>query len=60
MDAPRYTEVRELIDAPDTVTDLIDGGGWDLLQVASRKRRVDDGIFTDEIVYVVGHRADAQ
>ena len=55
-----YTEVKEIIDDPGSTNHLIDGGGWDLLEVGKRKREVTAGVFEDRIVYVVGHRADAQ
>lgn len=53
-----YREVREIEDEPRRVTDLIDGGGWDLLTVARRARRISDDRFTEIVVYVIGLRED--
>ena len=55
----RYTEVRELTDEPHATTARIDGGGWDWHKVAVRKREIAEATFTDEVIYVVGHRVDA-
>ena len=55
-----YTEVREFTDSPAAIRPFIDGGGWDLLAVAIRKREIAENIYSDQVVYVVGHRADAQ
>ena len=55
-----YFEVKEMIDDVDGTNQLIDGGGWDLLEVAKRKRKLADGVYEDHIVYVIGHRSDAR
>lgn len=55
----RYVEVREITDWK-RVNSLINGGGWDLLKVATPKREGLDGIFEEQIVYVVGLRPEAQ
>lgn len=53
-----YREVCEIEDDPKRSTDLIDGGGWDLLTVARRARRISDDRFTEIVVYVIGLRED--
>ncbi len=55
-----YTEVREICDNPNETTRFIDGGGWDLLDIANRKREIAKDVYSDQVVYVIGHRADAQ
>ena len=55
-----YFEVKEIIDRPRGVSDYINGGGWDLLLVAARKKELANGVYTDQVVYVIGHRADAR
>lgn len=54
-----YREVREIEDDPKQTTDLIDGGGWDLLTVARRAREIPNGPWTEIVVYVIGLREDA-
>ncbi len=44
----------------ESTNNSIDGGGWDLLEVGKRKREVAENIYEDQIVYVIGHRADAR
>ncbi|HEU4770644.1 MAG TPA: hypothetical protein VFX07_14400 [Candidatus Udaeobacter sp.] len=56
----QYTEVKEIVDDPKLTNSFISGAGWDLLTVGNRKRQLAVGIYTDLIVYVIGHRADAQ
>jgi len=55
-----YFEVQEIIDNVQAVNDLIDGGGWDLLEVGKRKRELDQNVYEDRFVYVVGHLVDAR
>ena len=54
----KYKQVKEIMDDPRSVNDLIDGGGWDLLTVARRAERVSGDRFTEIVVYVVGERYD--
>lgn len=53
-----YFEVKEIIDDVSQVNSLIDGGGWDLLEVLKRKRELADNVYEDRIIYVIGHRED--
>jgi hypothetical protein len=55
-----YTAVREIIDDVGETNRFIRGGGWDLLALGKRKCEIADRVYSDQIVYVIGHRADAQ
>ena len=55
-----YFEVKEIINDADAVNRCIDGGGWDLLEIAKRKRELVDDLYEDQVIYVIGHRVDAR
>jgi hypothetical protein len=55
-----YFEVQEIIDNVQAVSNLIDGGGWDLLEVGKRKRELAETVYEDRFVYVIGRRGDAR